>query len=119
MTDQEIIKAIAAHLMGWHIGTILDEQMWVRDGDHAIPIADFDPLTDPAACASVLNEIERRGWSYTMKYSARPPSHPFHRRYIFDIFCPNLGMKCFSVRDGDRHRAICLAALKALGIDVG
>ena len=60
MTDKEIIEKLATEFMGWRIGTILDEKMWIRDNDHAIPLPDFDPLHDPAACALVLDEIERR-----------------------------------------------------------
>lgn len=113
MTDLEIIEKLATEFFGWRLGdSVRDRKVWITKRDErpiSIPLDDFDPLHDPAACALVLDELERRGWCWEWR---RDPI-PEVRRYDFVIVGHD--HPGYAVSMDNRYRAVCLAVLAAIG----
>ena len=126
MTDLEIIEKLATEFMGWrftddvqvigeHSHADITTTVWFRRPDENVGVAgvitchDFDPLHDPAACALVLDELERREWCWEWR---RDPI-PEVRRYDFVIVGHD--HPGYAVSMENRYRTVCLAVLLAIG----
>jgi len=120
MTDREIDALIAEKFIG---GCEWSEQDGKRflltpsgytlavdygNGDIQGKLLNYS--TDPTACALILDEIERRGWGWDWEY----PWQAERGDYQFRI----RGKDYVLVSDANRYRAVCLAALRALGVEV-
>jgi len=127
VTDREIIEKLATEFLGWqftddvevigeHVIMGCTSTIWYRRDNGSIGITGavtchiFDPLHDPAACALVLDEIERRGWIYVIRYGNGKFSC-----HIIGWGGTGIGFQ------GDvetEERAVCLAAAEACGVTV-
>lgn len=119
MTDREIIDMLAKEFMGWDTKAWRDETdggyQWVDiEGNYVAKYSPYEddprwtwnPLVDPAACALVLDEIERREFKWDWEYFPWPCSLD----YSFWYWNEEGGGQ----GDADnRYRAVCLAVLKA------
>jgi len=65
--------------------------------------------TDARACALVLDEIERRGWAWSLEY------WPDTQHHYCDIHKGQRGTGTCAFGDNNRYRAVALAALRAVG----
>ena len=120
MIDREIIDMLAKEFMGWDTKAWRDETdggyQWVDiEGNYVAKYSPYEddprwtwnPLVDPAACALVLDELERREWCWEWR---RDPI-PEVRRYDFIIVGHD--HPGYAVSMDNRYRAVCLAILKA------
>lgn len=125
MTDQEIVEALAIHLMGWqftdddqvigeHARQDAADTVWFRRADGSIGVVGlvtmhtFNPLADPAACALVLDEVERQGWGWAARYKAMP--YNVETPYTFILWDTENPPAHWSSEADSRFRAVCLAA---------
>jgi hypothetical protein len=120
MTDREIIEKIATDFMDWQYLPITERKprgvtvwFWRLDGTMrvrgSVNCQNFDPLHDLAACALVLDEIERQEFSWEWGYY----DWGDHLDYIFRLWDEN-GAGGKGVSD-DRCRVVCTAVLEAVG----
>lgn len=117
MSDREIIEALAEKLMAWKPQYDVDSiVLW--ESDDLVISGDWNPLADPAACALVLDEIEQRGWTWEASYKLDPyyEESPF----AFLIWIGNDTIRPASgyAEANNRYRAVCLAALRAVEVEV-
>lgn len=119
MTDQEII---AEKFMEWrkeNVGTkMVPAYFWVNgSGEWQRAVHNFDPLHDPSACALILDELERRGWSWREDYKVFP--YNAAAPHTFSVWIGNKQIQTDGYAWADtRYRAVCLAVLRALGVEV-
>jgi hypothetical protein len=113
MNNHEIDRAIAKKFLSWHqenMGTELPPKphwVWVSEsGKKQYPVNLFEPSSDPAYCALVLDEIERRGWVWKWVSHSAAWSYSYDFR-IYD------GIRAFVASSDNRYRAVCEAALQA------
>ena len=125
MTDKEIIEKLVTEFMGWkftddvqvigeHSHADITTTVWFRRPDENVGVAgaitchDFDPLHDPAACALVLDELERREFKWEWECFPWPGFLDYSFRYW------NWSEEGGGHADADNcYRAVCLAVLKA------
>lgn len=106
------IDALVAKALGWHRyddpnGEFLPDQGWDHPLAHCGVLPEFS--TDPAASDALLEEMRKRGWAWAV-YGG--PAG-FSARFFRDVFDES----AFSAGSDDSpRRAICEAALKALGV---
>ena len=121
MTYQEIIEIIAEKFMRWHkqgdkeypyywVQKVPPATFVVMDGHSGSFSRSFNPLTDPAACALVLDEIERRGWDWMWDCNKRFDDMPYGFSVVVEA-------QVIGEWADSRYRAVCLAALLALGVE--
>lgn len=114
MTDDEIIRLVGEHIMGWAWMNSADfhaPKTWYARGAN-LDSADFNPLTDDADACDVLDEMAELGYrvSLTLGNLFTPDKWTclFTRKQVWER--PDE-----SHAETDRRRAICIAALKAVG----
>lgn len=73
-----------------------------------------DYSTDPAACMQVMREIERRGWGWDISNAADVPN-PYASACVY---AGRRGYRLSGEQDS-WPRALCLAALAAVGAEEG
>lgn len=145
MTDEQIMSVLAEQVMGWGRWTSIstgetyllsskepngppgcwmyDNPTWAIEEDLSKPVValggedeTFDPLNDDRAACTVLDALKDSGFRVSLVYGG--------------VFTPNewtclFTKKSFAVRpdepyaNSSRRRAICIAALKALGAWTG
>jgi hypothetical protein len=111
MDNRELDREIAEKFLGWtdvqweSVGNNQVLRGWQPPGHHRRSGVPYYS-SDPKACSLVLDEIERRGWSYVLYYEPL-----LSKPYRFQ----------FSKRDGGfhasaKHRetAVCLAVCEAV-----
>lgn len=138
MTDADIIRALAEKVMGWErhcIGktNFVEDFAWFNGGKKvAIECSDvilsaihqvtyWNPLTSDTDSCAVLDKMVETGWSYSI--SANPPWSSclpgtlveFNKGVHPPAFLEDRGEYDFPSHIDDRRRAICIAALKAVG----
>lgn len=129
MTDAEIVQVIAEKVMGWHEQTFpksimpswkgwADDknvcQAWAED-DPGYDIGDeaWNPLTSDADACAVLDRMMELGWPYALGNNCVVKGHEHYCHFWL-----NKEFKSVKVHADSRQRAICLAALKAVGVKV-
>lgn len=102
MTDAELTRLCAERVMGWEVPSLQADTHWPLEDDHD-------------ACA-VLDRMVELGWDYTLTQK-QVPVGAMPCRCEFDrpmYFMP----QTVEVEASTRPRAIVLAALKAVGVEV-
>jgi Phage ABA sandwich domain len=114
VTDRELAALIAEKVMGWYFGDGLGA--WF-DPEHIFRhwSATWNPSTDILAACEVQSEMHRRG--YRMRLEA--PGDGQDENIWRSSFVPiEGGYAVEAVGGGSPAQAICLAALKAVGVEV-
>lgn len=128
MTDEEITIAVAENVMGLKLGPLHGEKGFIVNGGrvclHPNPIpgntvaVEFAPLTDDADSCAVLDKMVEKKWCYELTFDDDGHCCTFDNQTIRGgvLYVPMvLGIEDFCE---SRNRAICLAALRACGVDV-
>jgi hypothetical protein len=120
MTDEQITRALAEKVMGW-VQSFIQAKTTSSDwpyyawmsgyGQEACSLGSWVPLTSDADACAVLDKMTENGFSFDMQ---------FHEGKWRVGFCENrdyveAGRYGVSPEEQDRRRAICIAALKAVG----
>lgn len=93
-------------------GDYVVDPVWELAGDHV-----FDPLANDADACAVIDKMVERGYKYDASERLRPDG--LRTCYCsFSAFPGGYGRPFFSDECSDRRRAVCLAALKAMGADI-
>lgn len=129
MTDHEITKILAEKVMGWKVERVVwpaSEEARKAGGNTYIDGPDtgfmeFDPLYRDTDSCNVLDKMVEDSWSYTIDAVPLFSSYQPGVRVRFrgqSVFPPSRFPEekdLPSEWDMDRRRAICIAALKAVG----
>lgn len=124
MTDGEIVKALAEKVMGWEIGRELDKaeryfSIWpegrlMRFHVDTMRHSEWNPLTSDADACVVLDKMAETHEVNLVIRHQRPPQADA-ADYVGCYFGKS---DAFLPMSSDaRRRVICLAALKAIGVN--
>ena len=111
MTPDEINALVAEKIMGWHPSTdkrLRGDGWWSRGTEHTCELPDY--YTDVSAAFEVQAEMERRGYWMRLE-SPTLPGHPWVCRFSSPT------NNHVQESSGTHAAAICLAALRALGVE--
>ncbi len=127
MTDLEIIEKLAKEFMVWeftddvqvigeHSLADITTTVWFRRPDGSVGVVgavtypNFDPLHDPAACALILDELERQEFKWEWE------CFPWLGALEYSFGCWSEDGEGGGHAEADnRYRAVCLAVLGAIG----
>lgn len=120
MTDAEIVEALATKVMGWTAYRCAEPncqchaiQYW-RVSDTHIMTSDWNPLTGATASKQVREKLAER-WNYIDLSFLRLTDG----RTCFFVQIHGDGEEdIFSVENSDEFRAVALAALKTVGVEL-
>lgn len=115
LTDEQLVEAVATKVMGWHLveggdtwseipGHTRQDKFWVF-------VKDWNPLTSDADCGQVLDRIVSM-LDFCIRYDYKK------RRWMVAYWNGQAGEKKNWTYGKDRRRAIVIAALRAVGVEV-
>ena len=109
MTDNDITRLIAETVMGyrWADGTE-DPPLEYQAGD--VNRGNFDPLKYTEDAFEVVDKMVEDGWRFNLLRTDR-------KTWEVDLFVHS-DKRNVCVEDPSRCKAICLAALRAVGVEV-
>lgn len=116
MSDEEIVRAVAEKVMRWELrNDRLTGLQWVQGDPPRRARAEgegmWNPLTSDADACAVLDKMAADGWQYQIRYD-RYGERQYYHYAQFDKTPTSMH---FSGMHRGRRRAICIAALKAVG----
>lgn len=140
MTDREIIIALAEKVMGWQVDPDVDSERFPYLSERlnydagkkeASSSGEFDvytcycgcklwnPLLDPVASKQVRDKMRADGWSFEFRHYVETPYSPPHMSTLCHAMFsshkePFNGTNANEIEE----RAVSLAALRAMGVEI-
>ncbi|WP_276666029.1 BC1872 family protein [Caldibacillus debilis] len=109
MNNHEIDRLVAEKVMGWDL-YVSPYGSWYCTGKAYIPNSKFTPTTEIKDAWQVVEKLKIE----VIPLAGQPPKN---MRYQAKIYNRQLG-KCYEAFAETAQLAICLAALKAVGVEV-
>lgn len=122
MTDPELVRLVAEKVMGYQpCGTEpWNDGYWFRTITGGAPVR-FDPLSSMACAFEIIHTLQTKGWqSVELKYfKPGKRSHPALDETYWALYLGRDSEPFDAYARADTPQmAICLCALKTVGVDV-
>lgn len=109
MTDQELTKLIAEKVMGWELG---QGPWYTRQGEPMFVVNAFRPLVNDSPAFMVVDKMIEKGFTFSLIFSGYASKSWNATFYGVDEYSEQL---VYDATHESRRRAICIAALRAVG----